>query len=180
MPIQNCKQSVIARRGKRYTETGLSNARSGNMINCFQFCFQIKLAPLHRGLSTLEPSAHGRCGVCELGGGRRSWCEKQGGGGQGLTLVHFSAQPKPFWSHLPVSHCLIDWGKPMHPTYPTKYAHVESKSGRGSAPGRRRGWQRGRGRQQRRGRWELFYAHSGRQGGQLEGWLQWNGHHPQQ
>jgi len=21
--------------------------------------------------------------------------------GQGLTLVHFSAQPKPFWSHLP-------------------------------------------------------------------------------
>jgi hypothetical protein len=22
---------------------------------------------------------------------------------QGLTLVHFSAQPKPFWSHLPVS-----------------------------------------------------------------------------
>jgi hypothetical protein len=25
--------------------------------------------------------------------------------GQGLTLVHFSAQPKPFWSHLPVSPC---------------------------------------------------------------------------
>jgi hypothetical protein len=30
---------------------------------------------------------------------------------QGLTLVHFSAQPKPFRSHLPVSPCLIDWGK---------------------------------------------------------------------
>ena len=40
--------------------------------------------------------------------------------GQGLTLVHFSAQPKPFWSHLPVSPCLIDWGIIMHPTYPTK------------------------------------------------------------
>jgi hypothetical protein len=33
---------------------------------------------------------------------------------QGLTLVHFSAQPKSFWSQLPVSPCLIDWGKPMH------------------------------------------------------------------
>ena len=30
---------------------------------------------------------------------------------QGLTLVHFSAHPKPFWSHLPVSPCLIDWEK---------------------------------------------------------------------
>jgi len=29
---------------------------------------------------------------------------------QGLTLVHFQAQPKPFRSHLPVSPCLIDWG----------------------------------------------------------------------
>jgi hypothetical protein len=28
---------------------------------------------------------------------------------QGLTLVHFSAQPKPL--HLPVSPCLIDWGE---------------------------------------------------------------------
>jgi hypothetical protein len=37
---------------------------------------------------------------------------------QGLTLVQFSAQPKPFWStsHLLVSPCLIDWGKIMHPT----------------------------------------------------------------
>jgi hypothetical protein len=26
---------------------------------------------------------------------------------QGPTLVDFSAQPKPFWSHLPVSPCLI-------------------------------------------------------------------------
>ena len=29
---------------------------------------------------------------------------------QGLTLVHFSAQPKPFWSDLPVSPCLLDRG----------------------------------------------------------------------
>jgi hypothetical protein len=48
---------------------------------------------------------------------------------QGLTLVHFSAQPKPFWSYLPVSPCLIDWGKIMHPTYPTNYAYNEPKSG---------------------------------------------------
>jgi hypothetical protein len=40
--------------------------------------------------------------------------------GQGLTLVHFSAQCKPFQSHLPVFPCLIDWGKVMHPTYPQK------------------------------------------------------------
>jgi hypothetical protein len=26
-------------------------------------------------------------------------------GGQGLTLVHFSAQPEPFWSHLPMFPC---------------------------------------------------------------------------
>ena len=51
---------------------------------------------------------------------------------QGLTLVHCSAQPKPFWStsHLPVSRCLIDLGKIMHPTYPTKCAYFEPKSGR--------------------------------------------------
>ena len=30
---------------------------------------------------------------------------------QRLTLVHFSAQPEPFWSHLPVFPCLIDWGE---------------------------------------------------------------------
>jgi len=30
---------------------------------------------------------------------------------QGLTLVHFSAQPQPFWSHLHVPPCLIDWEK---------------------------------------------------------------------
>ena len=46
---------------------------------------------------------------------------------QGLKLVHFSAQPKPFWSHLPVSPCLIDWVKIMHPTYPTKYAYMGRK-----------------------------------------------------
>jgi hypothetical protein len=30
------------------------------------------------------------------------------GEGQGLTLVHFQAQPKPCWSHLHVFACLID------------------------------------------------------------------------
>jgi len=49
---------------------------------------------------------------------------------QGLTLVHFSAQPMPFWSHTHVSLCLIDWGKIMHPTYPKKCAYIELKSGR--------------------------------------------------
>jgi ankyrin repeat protein len=49
---------------------------------------------------------------------------------QGLALVHFSAQPKPFWSHLPVFPCLTDWGEIMHPTYPTKCAYVEPKIGR--------------------------------------------------
>jgi len=39
-------------------------------------------------------------------------------GRQGLTVVHFSVQPKPCWSHLCLSPCLIDWGKIMHPTYP--------------------------------------------------------------
>ena len=55
-----------------------------------------------------------------------------GGGGhrQELTLVHFSAQPKPFWSHLPVSPCLIDQGKIKQPTHPTKHAYVEPNSGR--------------------------------------------------
>ena len=53
---------------------------------------------------------------------------------QGLTLVHFSAQPKPFWSYLPVSPCPIDWGKFMHPAYPTKCAYVEPKSGRVRSP----------------------------------------------
>jgi len=69
--------------------------------------------------------------------------------GQGLTLVHFSAQPKPFWSHLPVSPCLIDWGNIMHPTYPTQCATLSRKvddckplawgcCGRGARPARPR------------------------------------------
>jgi len=51
---------------------------------------------------------------------------------QGLTLVHFSAQLKPFWStsHLSVSPCLIEWGKIMHLTNPTKCAYIEPESGR--------------------------------------------------
>ena len=53
-----------------------------------------------------------------------------GAGDQERTLVRFSAQPKPFWSHLPVSPCLIDWEKIMHPTHPTKCASVEPSSGR--------------------------------------------------
>ena len=46
---------------------------------------------------------------------------------QGLTHIHVSAKPKPFWSHLPVSRCSMDWGTLMHPTYHTKSAHVELK-----------------------------------------------------
>ena len=53
---------------------------------------------------------------------------------QGLTLVHFSAQRKPFWSHLLASPCLLDWGKVMHPRHPTQCAYVEPKSGRVQAP----------------------------------------------
>jgi hypothetical protein len=47
----------------------------------------------------------------------------------GSTIVHFSAQPKPFWSRLPVSPCLIDWGEILQPTHHTKCAYVEPKSG---------------------------------------------------
>ena len=39
---------------------------------------------------------------------------------QGLTLVHFSAQPEPFLSLKPFNH----------PAYATKNAHVRKKSGR--------------------------------------------------
>jgi hypothetical protein len=49
---------------------------------------------------------------------------------QGLTIVNCSAQSKPFGSHLPLSPCLIDWGKIMHPTYPTRCAYVELINGR--------------------------------------------------
>jgi len=49
---------------------------------------------------------------------------------QGLTLVHFSAQPKPCWSHLRLFPCLIDWGEIIYPTYPTNCAYVEPNRGR--------------------------------------------------
>jgi hypothetical protein len=50
---------------------------------------------------------------------------------QGLTLVHFSAQPKLLCVQLPVSRCVIGWGGGItHPTYPTKCAYVELRSGR--------------------------------------------------
>ena len=68
-----------------------------------QFCFQIQLAPLHRGVAEL--AAAGAAAANE----RAEQAERR----QGLTLVHLSAQPKPFWSHLPVSPCLIDWGEIM-------------------------------------------------------------------
>ena len=38
---------------------------------------------------------------------------------QGLTLVHVSTQPEPFWSHHPLPPCLTGRGEIMHPTYPT-------------------------------------------------------------
>jgi len=60
----------------------------------------------------------------------RDFGNKQFGGRQGLTLVHFSAQPKLFCLHLTRSPCVIDWGKIMHPTYPTKCAYAEPKRGR--------------------------------------------------
>jgi len=71
---------------------------------------------------------------------------------QGLTLFHFTAQPKnPFWSHIPVTPCLIRWGENTHPTCPKNCAYVDSKSGRVLAPAprlpprkRRRWWRRGR------------------------------------
>ena len=55
---------------------------------------------------------------------------EQGAERQGLTLVRFSAQPKPFLSHLPVSPCLIDWGEIMHPTIPINCTYVEPERGR--------------------------------------------------
>jgi hypothetical protein len=61
-------------------------------------------------------------------GGRAARARRQCAG-RGLTLVHFSAQPRPFWSHLRVAPCLIDGGEIMHPMYPTKSTHVELNSG---------------------------------------------------
>jgi hypothetical protein len=108
MPIQSCAQSVSAPRGKRYTEIGLL------------------LEPYLDGLPRAQHTVGGdRCARAQA---------HDVTGDQGLTLVHFSAEPQPFWSHLPVSPNLIDWGKIMHPMYPTKCAHVELKSGRVSAP----------------------------------------------
>jgi len=44
------------------------------------------------------------------------WTSGTSAARQGLTLVHFPAQPKLFWSHLPMFPCLMDWGKIMQPT----------------------------------------------------------------
>jgi hypothetical protein len=35
------------------------------------------------------------------------------------TRLLFSSTFQPFWSHLTVSPCPIDWGEIMHPTDPT-------------------------------------------------------------
>jgi len=67
-----------------------------------------------------------RCGTSTPRTGTARRCTPR----QGLTLVPFSAQPKPLWLHLSVSPSLIDWGEIMHPTYSTKCAYVEPKSGR--------------------------------------------------
>ena len=98
------------------------------MVTCWTPCWS---GQANHALSTSSTAL--KSNVCEslapydvasnvclaLGGGASG----QGGAdlprGQGLTLVHFSAQPKPFWSHPPLSPCLIDWGKIMQPTYPT-------------------------------------------------------------
>ena len=57
-----------------------------------------------------------------------SWLAAQGGS-RGLHSSTFQLDLSRF-SHLLVSPCLIDWGKPMHQTYPTKCAYVEPKSER--------------------------------------------------
>jgi hypothetical protein len=69
----------------------------------------------------------------------REYGEAASGDRQGLTLVHLSPQPKPFWSHLPVSPCLIDWGKITHPTYRTKCVYVEPKKSTSASPWRQGG-----------------------------------------
>jgi len=58
---------------------------------------------------------------------------RDGAGGKGLhLLVHFSAQPKPFWSHLPlpaVSPCLMTGGNSCTQRIP-RIAYVEPECGR--------------------------------------------------
>jgi tRNA 2-selenouridine synthase len=49
--------------------------------------------------------------------------------GRGLHSSTFQLNPSRF-GHLPVSPSLIDWGKIMHPTYPTTCAHVDPNTGR--------------------------------------------------
>jgi len=95
---------------------------------------------LQGGVDDNEPAASaGAAGLTGLrrgsGGGAEAEDGAASGAGsasawwQGLTLVDFSAQPKLFWSHLPVSPCLIDCGEIMRPTYPTECANVEQNSG---------------------------------------------------
>jgi hypothetical protein len=48
------------------------------------------------------------------------------GASRGLHSSTFQLNPSRF-GHIP---CLIDGGKTMHPTYPTKCAYVELNSGR--------------------------------------------------
>jgi hypothetical protein len=79
------------------------------------------------------------------------------GDGRGLTLVHFSAQPMPCWSHLPVSPCLIDWGKIMQSTYAMERAYVELKRCTSVSPWRRAGrWNRADVKSRGRITWRRF------------------------
>jgi len=75
-----------------------------------------------------------RGGRVEAPACRRSSTRSAGGRAansrQRLTLVHFSAQPEPCWSHVSLSPCLVNWENIMQTTYPTKYAYVEPNSGR--------------------------------------------------
>jgi len=57
--------------------------------------------------------------------------------GRGLHSSTFQLNLSRF-GHLIVSPCLIDWGKPMHQSYPTEFAYVEPKSERVQALGVRR------------------------------------------
>ena len=49
--------------------------------------------------------------------------------GRGLHSSTFQLNLRRF-GHLLLSPCLIDWGKSMHQTYPTKCAYVDPKSER--------------------------------------------------
>ena len=103
-------------------------------INCIQRLLSISTcAATSRGLWVRQRRRRSS-GSCRRWRAHGAWSSSRGVPRRGLTLVHFSAQPEPFWSHFPVSPCLIDWGNMMYPTYPTKCASVEPKSRRVCTP----------------------------------------------